>query len=155
MNGPVPAPRSLTVVYDDACQLCLRCRAWLENARQLVPIEFVPASDLAAVRQLGLDPAVLPIGDELVVVGRTSANEPELIWIGPDAFITCLWALADHRQLAGRLQRPSMRPVAKRAFQALSLGRGSISNVLATAVPIDRACESNACLASPDSNNHP
>lgn len=142
-------PLSLTVVYDDRCQLCQRCRAWLLQAEQLVPIYLVAASDTVAIRQLGLNLATVPVGDELVVVGQMAAGEPEPIWIWPDAFITCLWALTEHRQLATRLQSPGLRHVAKAAFHALSLGRGSISTRLdgaevATAAPHGARCET-AC----------
>ena len=102
-----------------------------------MPIGFVASSNKDAVHRLGLDPAIVPVGDELVVVGHTSAGEPELVWVGPDAFITCLWALAEHRELAARLQRPAMRPVAKRAFHALSLGRGSISSAIDRVAPTE------------------
>lgn len=109
------------------------------GSAQLVPIDFVAASDLVSVRRLGVEPAVLPVGDELIVIGHTAPGGLELIWVGPDAFITCLWALADHRQLAGRLQRPAMRPLAKQAFHALSLGRGAVSSVLGGLAPATTA----------------
>lgn len=121
---------ALTVVYDDTCPLCQRCRAWIAGSVQLVPVGFVAASDVESVSRLGLPPATVPVGDELVVVGHIGPGQPAAVWVGPDAFITCLWALRDHRTLAGRLQRPTMRPVAKAAFHALSAGRGSISKLL-------------------------
>lgn len=144
------APQSLSVVYDDHCHLCQRCRAWLQESAQLVPIGFVAASDAVGVRNLGIDRSLLPIGDELIVVGNTAPGQAEPIWVGPDAFITCLWALADHRQLAARLQKPTMRPVAKAAFHALSLGRGSISKVLdgASDGPAPQPCPSGECSAA-------
>jgi len=141
-------PEALTVVYDDRCQLCQRCRAWLTRSSQLVPISFVAASDLPGVRRLGLEPAALPVGDDLIVVGHTAPGHAEPIWIGPDAFITCLWALTEHRELSARLQRPALRPVAKRAFHALSLGRGSVSKLLdvtGSAVLASTDCTSATC----------
>lgn len=150
--APVWAPQTLTVVYDDHCQLCLRCRAWLQRSTQLVPLAFVAASDEAGVRQLGLDPSILPVGDELIVVGQPSPEQPQPIWVGPDAFITCLWALAEHRDLSIRLQKPALRPVAKRAFHALSLGRGTISSALASTAPfVDAADCGPTCQPSPGS----
>ncbi len=150
-TGAPPGPRALTVIYDDRCQLCQRCRIWLMRSAQLVPISFVAASDMDGVRRLGLDPASLPVGDDLIVVGHTAPGDPEPIWVGPDAFITCLWALTDHRVLAARLQRPAVRPLAKRAFHALSLGRGSVSkllNVTGSAVLPTTNCASGACAPS-------
>lgn len=111
-----------------------------------MPIGFVAASDEDAVHRLGLDPAIVPVGDELIVVGHTSAVEPVMVWVGPDAFITCLWALAEHRNLSARLQRPTLRPVAKGVFHALSLGRGTVSAALSgSSVPSGPICLSEAC----------
>lgn len=126
-------PTGLAVIYDDRCELCRRCRAWLESQEALVPLEFRAASD-PALAEWSRD--WLPVGDELVVVGDDGS-----IWVGPDAFITCLWALRKHRALAGRLQRPGLRGVAKQAFHALSLGRGTVSSVLTTGQAVERAAE--------------
>jgi len=158
MNAPIPAehparaltlrpviPTTLTVVYDDGCELCRRCRAWLEGAEQLVTIDFAPASDADRLRELGLDPMSAPAGDELIVIGDNGA-----VWIGADAFITCLWALKRHRRLAARLQKPTYRPVAKRAFHALSAGRGTISLALsARTEPGQPLCTGDTCQTPP------
>lgn len=135
----------ITVIYDDACEVCRRCRVWLERSAQLVPISFVAAGDRAAVAALGLDPSLVPVGDELVVVGHGGPDDVRPIWVGPDAFITCLWALAEHRRLAGRLQAAAMRPVAKAAFHALSSGRGQINRVLRGDPSASAVCTSDAC----------
>ncbi len=119
--APGPAA-DLTVVYDDRCPLCRRCREWVLAQPQLVSYRFVAASEPWVQRWLG---HIVPVGDDLVVVGRTGAT-----WVGPDAFIVCLWGLQRYRALAVRLQRPGLRAVAKRAFHVVSAGRGLASTVL-------------------------
>ena len=37
-------PASLTVYYDPTCELCRRCRAWLEVQPTWVPVAFVAAT---------------------------------------------------------------------------------------------------------------
>lgn len=120
-TAPGPAA-DLTVVYDDRCPLCRRCREWVLAQPQLVSYRFVAASEPWVRTWLG--PSV-PVGDDLVVVARTGAT-----WVGPDAFIVCLWGLQRYRPLAMKLQRPGLRGMAKRAFHLVSAGRGLASVVL-------------------------
>ncbi len=109
----------LTVIYDANCPLCRRCREWVLAQRHLVEIRFVAAQEPWVQDWLG---ALVPIGDELVVVGDDGST-----WVGPDAFIVCLWGLERYRSLAARLQRPGTRAVAKQAFHMVSSGRGVAS----------------------------
>ncbi len=114
-----PGPAAdLTVVYDDRCPLCRRCRKWVMAQQQLVSYRFVPASEWWVRDWLG---RLVPVGDELVVVGRNGAT-----WVGPDAFIVCLWGLRRYRAMAEKLQLPGARAVAKRVFHMVSLGRGLV-----------------------------
>ncbi len=112
MNG-------LTVVYDANCPLCRRCREWVLAQGHLVHFDFVAADEPWVQDWLG---ALVPIGDELVVVADDGST-----WIGPDAFIVCLWGLERYRSLAVRLQRPGARGLAKQAFHLVSSGRGVAS----------------------------
>jgi predicted DCC family thiol-disulfide oxidoreductase YuxK len=43
--------RSLTVLYDARCGLCSAARRWLEEQRQLVPLELLPAGSEDARRR--------------------------------------------------------------------------------------------------------
>ncbi len=108
----------------------------MEQQSQLVPLSFAPASD-PAVRSWAGD--WIPVGDELVVVADSGA-----VWVGPDAFITCLWALSSHRKLSQRLQAPGMHAVAKQAFHALSAGRGVASILLGAVSEVDE-CDAGLC----------
>lgn len=112
-------PSELTVVYDDKCPLCRRCRSWVLAQSHLVNFRFVAASEPWVEQWLG---SLMPIGDDLVVIDHRGSA-----WVGPDAFIVCLWGLERYRSLAGKLQRPGARRLAKQAFHSVSAGRGVAS----------------------------
>ncbi|WP_377270600.1 thiol-disulfide oxidoreductase DCC family protein [Peterkaempfera sp. SMS 1(5)a] len=119
----VPAPpqpvRRLTVLHDPACPLCRHLGDWLRRQRQLVELEFVPvASPEARERFPGVDhDAAL---GEIIVVADTGE-----VWTGHHAFVSCLWALADHRPLAHRLSTPAGLPLARAAAFAASKYRAA------------------------------
>ncbi|MEZ5340113.1 MAG: DCC1-like thiol-disulfide oxidoreductase family protein [Acidimicrobiales bacterium] len=125
----------LTVLYDEHCALCRRCRSWIESQAQLVPIRFVPASTPAVAEWAA---GHLPVGDELVVV-----DEVGQVWVGPDAFITCLWALRRYRGTARRLQAPGLRRFAKETFHQLFCARATISRVMGG--DDDIICDGGGC----------
>lgn len=129
-------PTSLIVVFDDRCGLCQRCCQWLASQAQLVPIEFAAASNPLVIEWLGAD---VPVGDELVVVGDNGH-----LWVGPDAFVTCLWALRDRRTLARALQKPGLRVMAKHVFHGISSGRSVISSVVGPPAG-DPNCADGSC----------
>lgn len=102
----MPTPRALhglTVLFDDTCAFCVRCQAWLGRQRQLVPLELLARGSAEAHLRYG---ALGELSDQLVVV--SDAGD---VWVGPDAFTMCLWALAEHRGLAELLDRAAaLRP---------------------------------------------
>lgn len=58
------------------------------------------------------------LGKQLVVVddeGRT--------WVGPAAFLTCLWATARYRAISYTLARPALAPLAEQFFMFVSKRR--------------------------------
>jgi predicted DCC family thiol-disulfide oxidoreductase YuxK len=114
--GPAPAPpiatrraadgpHAITVVYDEQCELCRRCRRWLAARATHVPVRFIAAGSPEARRRW---PDVEWLGVELVVVG----DEGQL-WVGPAAFLVCLWATVRYRPWAFRLASPAMAPLAR------------------------------------------
>lgn len=105
----------LTVLYDERCALCVRCREWMLAQDAIVPIEFLGAGSLRATRLYG---AVPWLGDELVVV-----SDQGEVWAGPAAFLVCLWALADYREWSYRLAGDSFSKVAVKFFATLSKKR--------------------------------
>jgi hypothetical protein len=58
------------------------------------------------------------LGKELVVV-----DEVGNAWVGPAAFVTCLWATARYRQISYTLGRPTFAPLAERFFMHISKRR--------------------------------
>lgn len=112
----------LTVLYDERCVLCMRCRDWMLSQDMLVPIEFVGAHSLRAAQLYG---AIPWLGDELVVVGDGGE-----VWAGPAAFLVCLWALADYREWSYRLAGDTFSKVAVKFFATLSKKRKWIAQWL-------------------------
>jgi predicted DCC family thiol-disulfide oxidoreductase YuxK len=115
--------RRLTVLYDARCGLCSTARHWIEAQPQLVPLELLPAGGDEARRRLptlaGPDP------EELIVV----SDEGD-VYRGPEAWIVCLWALADYRRWSYRLARPSLLPLARSVVEWISSRRYGLSRSL-------------------------
>src|SRR4051794_19106018 len=107
---PGRSPRALTVLFDPTCSLCRRCRAWMEGQACYVRLAFVPCTGDEARRRYGDIPW---LGDELVVVGDCGE-----VWVGPAAFLTCLWALVEWREWSYRLAAPAFAPLVERFFVA-------------------------------------
>jgi predicted DCC family thiol-disulfide oxidoreductase YuxK len=112
----VQSSRSLTILYDESCALCRRCRDWLLTQPCLVPVQLVAAGSPAARSRYG---SLAPwLGKELVVV-----DDRGNAWVGPAAFVTCLWATARYRAISYFLARPSLAPLAERFFVFVSKRR--------------------------------
>lgn len=116
--------KKLTVLMDAQCGFCWRCRGWLSRQNPFVELEFLSRESKEARRcfaALGEADA----GDELIVVGDAGA-----VYRGPDAFIICLWALREYRELSLILASPAFRPLARKAFEIVSKRRGVLSRGL-------------------------
>ena len=112
--------KSLSIVYDGACGLCSRVKSWILRQACLLPVDFVAAGSEDARRRF----PGLPAG-ELAVVADSGE-----VWLGNHAWIVCLWALRDYRDLAVRLTSPMLLLLAKEAFAAVSANRSAISGLL-------------------------
>lgn len=110
----------VTILYDDSCGLCTGAKAWLATQPAFIPLRFVPAGSDEARRRFR---EVRP--DELAVIADTGE-----VWMGNRAWIVCLWALRDYRDLAFRLTNPLLSGMAREAFSVLSAHRGSLSVML-------------------------
>lgn len=114
--------RRLTVFYDPSCGLCSQVRDWLKWQPAYIPLALIPAGSAQAKR---LCPAAETVarGDLLVVGDDGSA------WRGDHAWIVCLWALRQYRNLSYRLASPVLLPLARQAFHAISHQRARISEI--------------------------
>jgi len=106
---------SLTILYDERCALCLSARDWLLTQPCLVRVELLAAGSDEAKRRYGGLPW---LGSELVAV-----DDQGNAWIGPPAFLACMWATARYRPWAFRLSRPKLEPHAERFFRWVSKSR--------------------------------
>jgi predicted DCC family thiol-disulfide oxidoreductase YuxK len=136
----------LTVLFDAGCPLCLRCRHWLADQPKYVPMRFVAQGTAEAGERF----PQLDIGEgksvrDLIVVaddGRVYRNDA--------AWIMCFWALRQYRPLAMRLSHPALRPLARRAYAAISrnrlkvgrlLGHHTLARQIREATPDRAACD--------------
>jgi len=125
------SPRALTVLFDPHCALCRRSRGWMLRQESYVELRFVACSGEEARLRYGDIPW---LGDELVVVADTGD-----VWIGPAAFLTCLWALVAWREWSYGLSGPAFAPLAERFFEALSSRRKGLAALF------DHECADGAC----------
>src|SRR3954462_11805814 len=113
------------VLYDGDCGLCASVRDWAQQQAQMVPMVFVAAnSPQASVLFPSLSrPGQRP--EELIVVDDQGG-----VYREGHAWIMCLYALAEYRELSLRLASPALLPLARKAFSFLSKGRGALSELL-------------------------
>ena len=139
-----PSMDKLTVLMDSRCGFCWRCRQWLSRQAQFVELEFLSRESKEAQRRFAalgelepselepselepseLEPSELEPSDDLVVVADSGD-----VYRGPDAFIVCLWALKEYREVSLALSSPALRPLARRAFEVVSKRRRTLSGCL-------------------------
>ena len=107
--------RRLTVLFDETCAFCLRCRDWLAMQPCLVEVELMPSGSVEARERFGSVPW---LGKELVV-----ADDRGEAWVGPAAFLVCLWATARYRPWSYLLSRPGFSHHTERFFMQVSKRR--------------------------------
>ncbi len=133
MNHPhFPTPARLTVIYDEKCELCRRCRHWLASQATYIDMQFYACGD-PRVSELYGDYPWYRI--ELMVV-----SDGGQAWIGPEAFLMCLWATRRWRAMSFRLRGTALAPLVERFFHALSDNRATISGMLRS-----HDCEGGSC----------
>ena len=121
----------LTVLYDERCGLCHRCREWMESQPALVPLEFVDCSSDEARRRYGELPWRC---HELIAISADGRG-----WVGPGAFLVCLWALERWRERADSLAHGALSSVAEAFFAMVSANRRGIGEMLG------HPCASGTC----------
>jgi predicted DCC family thiol-disulfide oxidoreductase YuxK len=106
----------LTILYDERCRFCRRCRDWLATQPCLVAVELLGAGSASARERYG----DLTEVTDLVVI-----DDGGQVWTGPDAFVVCLWATARYRSWSYRLSQPGYARHAERFFRHVSKRRGA------------------------------
>ncbi|MEU8621688.1 DCC1-like thiol-disulfide oxidoreductase family protein [Streptomyces sp. NPDC048623] len=146
-NAPV---RRLTVLYDADCPLCVHLRQWLLRQPQLVPLDLVPAGSPEARRRF----PELDHTDTLREI--TAVGDGGQVYRSTDAWIACLWALAEHRPRAHWLATPTGRPFARATVlaaakwrEALKSGSGTGTGAGAGAEGSADGCAEGRCEAPP------
>ncbi|MEU8776693.1 DCC1-like thiol-disulfide oxidoreductase family protein [Streptomyces sp. NPDC048606] len=138
-TGTTGTVRHLTVLYDADCPVCVHIRHWLLGQRWLVPLRLVPAGSFEARRRFPLLDHAATLR-EITVIGDEGQ-----FWTGTDAFVVCLWALAEHRQKANWLATPTGRPFARAAMHTAAAVRHAVRTEPG-AQPQDPACD-DRCAA--------
>ena len=123
----MPPVKSITILYDAACGLCTFAKDWIGRQSRLVRIEFLAAGSPEARRAF---PQIVP--GELAVVANTGE-----VWLGNRAWIVCLWALRDYRNLAFRLTSPALLLLSREAFVTVSRNRLTLSSLLGLRDPLE------------------
>jgi len=99
--------RALTVLHDPDCPVCRRAVWWLRRQPARVPIEFVAAASAEARRRF-------PALDHAATLQRiTVIGDGRAVFTGDKAWLVCLWALRDHRDMASFLSSTAGRPIAR------------------------------------------
>ena len=143
---------TLTVFYDEQCELCRRCRAWLSRQPVWVRLQFIPLqSPLLERRYPGL--TALHPEQEILVVSDEGG-----IYRGGAAWMMCLWATQTYREWSLRLASPALYPLVKKFVSLVSANRLSLSLLLSKAGPEELAadieahaevfCEEGTCSSS-------
>jgi predicted DCC family thiol-disulfide oxidoreductase YuxK len=112
----------LVVLYDAGCPMCSRFRTWLVDQPHLIGVTAVPAGSAAAR-------ALLPQLDHAATLREiTVVGDGGQVWTGAHAWVVCLWATVEHRDLAVRLSTPLGLPVAKAMAYAAAGLRASLTS---------------------------
>ena len=104
---------TLHVLYDADGRDSVPQRDWLARQAAIVPLQFhAHRAEATSCRFPGIEPHLTP--DAL-----TTISDDGQFWTGPNAVVTCLFALEAHRELAERLAQPELLPLARTALELL------------------------------------
>jgi predicted DCC family thiol-disulfide oxidoreductase YuxK len=117
--------KKLTVLYDGSCGFCLRCRWWMAKQPSFLELEFLATGSPEALARF---PGLGHTREELTVV-----SDDGKVYRSERAWIMCLYALAEYRELSQRLAQPALMPFARAAFHLLTSSRRAISRWLGLA----------------------
>ena len=117
---------SITVLYDGSCAFCRHCVAWLQNQPHYLEMIFIPSqSEEARYLYPGLEREHTT--NELTVVDDGGG-----VYYGERAYLMCLYALQEYREMSLRLSAPEIAPFVKRAFGVVTSSRHTLSQLFIT-----------------------
>jgi len=102
----------LTILYDPDCFLCANSRRWMQDQETDFELGFIPLYDPEIRRRY---PGFRPSPGEL-----TAIREDGAAYLGSSAWLACLYAVADTRDLALRLSDSGLAFLARTAFRILT-----------------------------------
>jgi predicted DCC family thiol-disulfide oxidoreductase YuxK len=116
---------NLFVLYDSSCELCRRCRNWLQFQKQIVALTFIEAASADAKE-------IFPLLDHARTLSElTVISDLGGVYTGAKAWLMCLWALTEYRGWARTLATPELLPTARKFLTMMSENRKAISQLIA------------------------
>lgn len=128
--------QGIVVLYDERCGFCCRCARWLSTQPQLVHVQCVARGNSRVDDNF-------PGLPERSRAELTVVDDHRGLYMGDDAWLMVMWALADWRLWSHRLARPSLRPFARTLFSLVSALRQPV-NVLG-GLEGETLCAGDAC----------
>lgn len=121
--------RTLYVLYDPKCELCLRLKDWLLVQRAWLGLCVVPAGSDEAKKMFPTLDTIASTNDLVVI------SDEGQVYLNDRAWIMAMFALEEYRDWARRLAHPVLMPLARQAFAAISRNRHALSRWLRVADP--------------------
>ena len=140
--------KTLYVLYDPKCELCLRLKDWLLIQRSWLGLCVVPAGSEKAKRMFPTLETVASANDLAVI------SDEGQVYLNDRAWIMALYALEEYRDWARRLAHPLLLPLARQAFATISKNRHALNRWLSAASPEAIAGELRQVALEPCSVGH-
>src|SRR5437899_5552472 len=121
--------KTLYVLYDPKCELCLRLKDWLLVQRSWLGLCVVLAGS-EKVKRMFPSLETMASTNDLVVV-----SDEGQVYLNDRAWIMAMYALEEYRDWARRLAHPLLMPLARQAFATISRNRHAVSRWLRVADP--------------------
>lgn len=118
--------QKLTILYDATCGLCFQAKLWMLGQNTMLQLEFLAAASPVARQRYPQYANDDP--EELIAIDDRGG-----VYRGTKAWLICLWALEEYRDLSFRLASPRLQPMVRRAWRAISENRKKISQAFALA----------------------
>lgn len=111
------------LIYDGACPLCLRAKAWIEARTHGDAIRFVPCQDPARKE---LAPT---IEKAACMEAMHFVDDSGRVYVGDKAFPPLLRAMGHYRWLVALLEMPGLRQAAPLVYGLVARNRHALSGL--------------------------